>query len=132
MLALTLRERRDNLRTIVATLQKQVEIILLLLREYAFPGTISQPAAQRKSEAQHGFENRFDCGRRALQAQQTRKNSLPRSGWQRWRRCRGERSTTGITVLFDGAQQPTVLHRDYISPSSERIDGSLRSVTPAP
>jgi hypothetical protein len=24
--------------------------------------------------------------------------------------------TTGITVLFDGAQRPTVLHRDYISP----------------
>lgn len=23
--------------------------------------------------------------------------------------------TTGITVLFDGAQRPTVLHRDYIS-----------------
>jgi hypothetical protein len=23
---------------------------------------------------------------------------------------------TGITVLFDGAQRPTVLHRDYISP----------------
>jgi len=22
--------------------------------------------------------------------------------------------TTGITVLFDGAQRPTVLHRDYI------------------
>lgn len=24
--------------------------------------------------------------------------------------------TTGVTVLFDGAQRPTVLHRDYISP----------------
>ncbi|MGY3238613.1 MULTISPECIES: hypothetical protein [unclassified Bradyrhizobium] len=24
--------------------------------------------------------------------------------------------STGITVLFDGAQRPTVLHRDYISP----------------
>ncbi|MGY0576036.1 hypothetical protein ACTGJ9_037600 [Bradyrhizobium sp. RDM12] len=24
--------------------------------------------------------------------------------------------TTGITVLFDGAERPTVLHRDYISP----------------
>ena len=24
--------------------------------------------------------------------------------------------TTGITILFDGAQRPTVLHRDYISP----------------
>ncbi|APO52894.1 hypothetical protein BD122_21491 [Bradyrhizobium diazoefficiens] len=27
--------------------------------------------------------------------------------------------TTGITVLFDGAQRPTVLHRDYIRPSSD-------------
>lgn len=27
--------------------------------------------------------------------------------------------TTGITVLFDGAKRPTVLHRDYISPSSD-------------
>lgn len=36
--------------------------------------------------------------------------------------------TTGITVLFDGARRPTVLHRDYISPATERIggDGSLR------
>ncbi|MET3907082.1 hypothetical protein ABID59_001413 [Bradyrhizobium sp. S3.3.6] len=25
--------------------------------------------------------------------------------------------TTGITILFDGAKRPTVLHRDYISPS---------------
>lgn len=24
--------------------------------------------------------------------------------------------TTGITVLFDSAQRPTILHRDYISP----------------
>ena len=35
--------------------------------------------------------------------------------------------TTGVTVLFDGAQRPTVLHRDYISPSTERIGGD-RSV----
>ncbi|WP_369723861.1 hypothetical protein AB8Z38_07355 [Bradyrhizobium sp. LLZ17] len=35
--------------------------------------------------------------------------------------------TTGITVLFDGANRPTVLHRDYISPSTERIGGD-RSV----
>lgn len=27
--------------------------------------------------------------------------------------------TTGITVLFDGAKRPTVLHRDYIGPSSD-------------
>lgn len=27
--------------------------------------------------------------------------------------------TTGITVLFDGAARPTVLHRDYI-PQSEK------------
>lgn len=27
--------------------------------------------------------------------------------------------TTGITVLFDGAQRPPVLHRDYIRPSSD-------------
>ena len=27
---------------------------------------------------------------------------------------------TGITVLFDGALRPTVLHRDYISPSSDQ------------
>jgi hypothetical protein len=28
------------------------------------------------------------------------------------------RRTTGITVLFDGARRPTVLHKDYISPTS--------------
>jgi hypothetical protein len=27
--------------------------------------------------------------------------------------------TTGITVLFDGAIRPTVLHRNYIAPLSE-------------
>jgi hypothetical protein len=26
--------------------------------------------------------------------------------------------TTGVTVLFDGARRPTVLHKDYISPTS--------------
>lgn len=26
------------------------------------------------------------------------------------------RRTTAVTVQFDGAQRPTVLHRDYISP----------------
>jgi hypothetical protein len=28
--------------------------------------------------------------------------------------------TTGITVLFDGARRPTCLHRDFISPISDR------------
>ncbi|MET3907615.1 hypothetical protein ABID59_001956 [Bradyrhizobium sp. S3.3.6] len=28
--------------------------------------------------------------------------------------------TTGITVLFDGAQRPTCLHREFISPISGR------------
>jgi hypothetical protein len=27
---------------------------------------------------------------------------------------------TGVTVLFDGDKRPTCLHRDYISPASER------------
>lgn len=27
------------------------------------------------------------------------------------------RSTTGLTVLFDGDRRPTCLHRDYISPA---------------
>lgn len=30
------------------------------------------------------------------------------------------RRTTGITVLFDGARRPTVLHDGYISPTSEQ------------
>ena len=29
-------------------------------------------------------------------------------------------SNTGVTVLFDGDRRPTCLHRDYISPASER------------
>ena len=27
--------------------------------------------------------------------------------------------TTGTTVLFDGTERPTILHRDYIRPSSD-------------
>ena len=27
--------------------------------------------------------------------------------------------TTGVTVLFDGARRPTVLHEDYISPEQD-------------
>ncbi|WOH54895.1 hypothetical protein [Bradyrhizobium sp. BWC-3-1] len=26
--------------------------------------------------------------------------------------------STGVTVLFEGAQRPTVVHRDYISPTN--------------
>ena len=28
--------------------------------------------------------------------------------------------TTGVTVLFDGARRPTCLHRDFISPLSDK------------
>jgi hypothetical protein len=30
------------------------------------------------------------------------------------------RRTTGVTVLFDDARRPTVLHEDYISPTCEQ------------
>ena len=29
------------------------------------------------------------------------------------------RRTTGVTVHFDGARRPTVLHEDYISPEQD-------------
>ena len=29
--------------------------------------------------------------------------------------------STGVTVLFDGAQRPTVVHRDYISPTTDQV-----------
>lgn len=44
-----------------------------------------------------------------------RNNSLPRTGWQGWRRCRREPPYYGRYRSVDGAQRPTVLHRDYIS-----------------
>jgi hypothetical protein len=33
------------------------------------------------------------------------------------------RRTTGVAVLFDGDRRPTYLHRDYLSPASERHRG---------
>ena len=33
------------------------------------------------------------------------------------------RRTTGVAVLFDGDGRPTYLHKDYISPASERHQG---------
>lgn len=32
--------------------------------------------------------------------------------------------TTGVTVLLDGAQRPTVLHKDYINPEISRCCAS--------
>ena len=32
------------------------------------------------------------------------------------------RRTTGITVLFDGARRPTVLHEDYISTCEQDLE----------
>jgi hypothetical protein len=33
------------------------------------------------------------------------------------------RRTTGVAVLFDGDRRPTYLHRDSLSPASERHQG---------